>query len=247
MTDVVSEPDDTLVERVRKLLDKAVSTDNAHEADAFSAKAADLIARHRIDPSRLSERRGPGDELTVRQMVVGRGAYVRGRLALLGNVADSHDVRMVFQSTPGGTVAILAGRASDLDLVEVVYGSLHTQVAAQMAGLRGRTGAATQRERRSFLFGFADRIGEILQEARKNAESVAQQAPDRGEAMALVVRERRAQVDEFAAESWGRVRSASRPAGVTADGYVRGSDAANRADVGRPRLGGRGALGPGGR
>ena len=235
-----------LVERVRKLLDKAASTDNPHEAEAFSGKAADLIARHRIDPSRLTERRGPGDELTVRQVVVGRGAYVRGRLALLGNIADSHDVRMVFQSTPAGSVAILAGRTSDLDLVEVVYASLHNQVAAQMAGLRRGTGAATQRERRSFLFGFADRIGEILAESKTNAEAQARQAPDSGAAMALVVRERRHQVDEFAAQSWGRVRSASRPAGVAADGYGRGSDAANRADVGRRRLDGRHAIGPSG-
>jgi len=248
MTDVLSEADDaSLVERVRKLLDKAENTDNVHEAEAFSGKAAALIARHRIDPSRLTERPGPGDDLEVRQVVVGRGAYVRGRLALLGSVADHHDVRMVFQSTPGGTVAVLAGRTSDLDLVEVVYGSLHSQVAAQMAGLRRGTGAATQRERRSFLFGFADRIGEILNESRQRAEALAHEAPDRGTAMALVVRERREQVDEFAAESWGRVRSASRPAGVAADGYGRGSDAANRADVGRRRLDGRDAIGPGGR
>lgn len=242
---VVSEADHTLVERVRKLLDKAESTDNLHEAEAFAGKAADLIARHRIDPSRLAERPTSGDDLAVRQIVVGRGAYVRGRLALLGNIADSHDVRMVFQSTPGGSVAVLAGRTSDLDLVEVVYASLHAQVAAQMAALRRATGAATQRERRSFLFGFADRIGQILDESKQRAEAAAQQAPDSGAAMALMLRDRRERVDEFAAESWGRVRSASRPAKVAADGYVRGIDAAERADVGRPRLDGRGAIGPG--
>jgi hypothetical protein len=246
MTDVVSEADDTLVERVRKLLDKAESTDNAYEAEAFSAKAADLIARHRIDPARLDERAGPGDDLSIRQIAVGRGAYVRGRLNLLGCVAENHDVRMVFKSSPTGSVAILAGRTSDLDLVEVLYASLHTQVAAQMAGLRRGTGAATQRERRSFLFGFADRIGEILEESRTRAEAAAQSSSHGGAAMALVVRERREEVDEFATESWGRVRSASRPARVAPDGYGRGSDAAEHADVGRVRLSGRGAIGTGG-
>ena len=38
-----------LLGRVRKLLDKAEGTTNAHEADAFSRKAAELIAEHRID------------------------------------------------------------------------------------------------------------------------------------------------------------------------------------------------------
>ncbi len=43
-----------LLVRVRKLLDKAEATTNAHEADAFSRKAAELIAAHRIDPDRLA-------------------------------------------------------------------------------------------------------------------------------------------------------------------------------------------------
>ena len=33
-----------------------------------------------------------------------------------------------------------------------------------MAEIRSTTGAATQRQRRAFLFGFADRIGELLAE-----------------------------------------------------------------------------------
>lgn len=245
MTHELSEPEQSLVGRVRKLLDKAESTDNAHESEAFSAKAAALIARHRIDPARLTDRNPADDDLAVKEVVVGRGAYVRGRLGLLGNVADAHDVRMVFQATPAGSVALLAGRRQDLDLVEMMYASLHAQVASQMAVLRRGTGAATQRERRSFLFGFADRIGEVLVEAKAFAETEATQSPDGGAAMALVVRERAARVEEFAAESWGRVRSASRPQGVASGGYGRGSDAADRADVGRTRLGGPSAIGRG--
>ena len=128
MTSPLSEPDPSLVERVRKLLDKAARTDNQHESDTFARKAAELVARHRIDPERLAARPLP-DDLALVEVAVGRGAYVRGRISLLNHIADSHDVRMVFQATTTGTVATLAGRRDDLSIVEVMYASLHQQVA----------------------------------------------------------------------------------------------------------------------
>ena len=153
-----------MVSRVRKLMDKAAATSNAHEADAFSRKAAALIAQHRIDPDALAD--SETDELAVREIVLGRGAYVRARLALLMAVAEAHDARVVFASTPTGTVAYVAGHASDLELVEVMYTSLHAQAAAQMATERRSTPAATQRHRRSFLFGYADRVAKSFDEVR---------------------------------------------------------------------------------
>ena len=230
-------PDPTLVERVRKLLDKAARTDNTHESESFARKAAELIARHRIEPERLTRAERPAD-LALSEVTVGRGAYVRGRLALLGGIAEAHDVRMIYRSTPSGSVATLAGRRDDLSMVELVYHSLHRQAADQMSAIRRSTGASTQRHRRAFLFGFADRIGEILSAARADVESSASTAPSGPDvaATALVLRQRRERVDEFARTSWGRVRSAPRPSAVVADGYSRGGRAAERADVGRSRI-----------
>lgn len=245
MTSEVSQADRPLIERVRKLLDKADRTDSAHEAEAFAAKAADLVARHRISPEQLAQRDGDGGDLSIRELLVGRGAYVRGRLALLGHIAEAQDVRMVFQATSDGSVAFLAGRTVDLDVVELMYASLHSQVAGQMAGLRRSTGAATQRERRAFLFGFASRIGHLLAESVAAAKAESEKRADGGTSTSLAVRERRERVDGFADESWGRVRSAGRPAKLSPDGYFQGVDAADRADVGRTRLGGRSAIGRG--
>ncbi len=245
MTRQMTDADRPLIERVRKLLDKAARTDSAHEAEAFAAKAADLVARHRIDPEQLHQRGTRADDLAIRERPVGRGAYVRGRISLLGNIAEAHDVRMVFQATSTGSVAFLAGRSEDLDIVEVMYASLHAQVAHQMSGLRQSTGAATQRERRAFLFGFANRIGELLAESAATASTEARRRRDGGAGTALAVRERRERVDQFAEESWGRVRAAGRPARLSADGYSRGVDAAERADVGRTRLDARTAIGRG--
>lgn len=242
MTSELPQGNHSLVQRVRKLLDKAENTDNAHEAEAFAGKAADLIARHRIDPARLAERGDVSDDLALSELNVGRGAYVRGRIALLANIAEAHDVRMVYQSTPTGSVAFLAGRRSDLEIVKILYASLHSQVASQMATLRRSTGAATQRERRAFLFGFANRIGELLTESHGAAVRESQAAADGGAATALALRERRERVDEFADDAWGKVRNAARAAPLDTGGYQRGSNAAERADVGRTRLRGRAAI-----
>ncbi len=243
---VTESPDNDLLVRVRKLLDKAERTSNAHEADAFSRKAAELIAEHRIDPGRLGTI-DAGDELRVREIELGRGAYVRARLALLLAVADAHDVRVVFQARPNGTVAMAAGFRSDLDVVEVLYTSLHQQAAAQMAAVRRPTGAATQRFRRSYLFGFADRIGQLLGESKHRADERADHGvgvnAGRAAERALVTQGRTDRVEDFAATAFGRVRAARAPSAAQAGAWGAGAAAAGKADVGRTRLAGRRAIG----
>ncbi len=239
-------PNSDLVERVRKLLDKAERTANAHEADAFSRKAAELIARHRIDPDRLADLDERGD-LAVREIELGRGAYVRARLALLLAIANAHDVRVVFEARPTGTVALAAGFRADLDMVELLYSSLHQQAAAQMAGIRRGTGAATQRFRRSFLFGYAARLGEMLAESSRSAErhAHADGSADAAAERAVAVRSRDKRLDDFAAASFGRVRTARAPSAAQPGAYAAGRSAAAKADVGRVRLAARQGIGRG--
>jgi hypothetical protein len=230
-----------VLRKVRKLLAKAEATDNPLEAEAFSTKAATLIASHRIDPARLADD-GPADELMVRRLLIGRGAYVRARLALLQAVAEAHDAELVWQSGPDGATALLAGFASDLDAVAVLYESLHLQAAAQMAAVRRSTPAATQRWRRAFLFGFATRIREVLVAARHRAESAARESdgsrlPERPD--------RVAQVRTYAAAAFGRVVSAAAPSPASAAGWDHGHRAAAGVDIGRTRLAPRLALGRG--
>jgi hypothetical protein len=232
-----------LLVRVRKLLDKAEGTSNAHEADAFSRKAAQIIAAHRIDPARLVDI-DVSDDLRVREFELGRGAYVRARLSLLHAITEVHDVRVVFQSRPNGTVAMAAGYRSDLDVVEVLYNSLHQQAASQMAGERRGTPAATQRFRRSFLFGFAEKISQTLKDSQKAAAESSSAVDDSGR-HALAVLDRNARIEDFAATAFGRVRTARAPSAAQAGGWEAGSVAASQADVGRSRLSGRRGLGRG--
>jgi hypothetical protein len=243
----MSSIDPPLLERVRKLLAKAEKTDNPHEAEAFSAKAAELIALHRIEPAHLAA--AADERLELRRIPLGRGAYVRARLALLGRIAEAQDAEVVFQTGPEGMTAILAGFSGDLDVVELLFHSLHTQAASQMAAIRRRTPAATQRWRRAFLFGFATRVGELLLAARRDAAAAAAAGSGRvaTEPSNLPdVPGRADQVREFVAGSFDRVVAASKSAPAAAAGWQHGHRAAGRADLGRTRLGSRPAIGRGG-
>ena len=102
MTSRLSQPEPRVVDRVRKLMDKSARTENRHEAEAFAQKAAELVAEHRIDPERLAQ---PAEgALEVMEIAIGRGAYVRARLALLMGIAAVNDVHRVVRrrGDPGG-------------------------------------------------------------------------------------------------------------------------------------------------
>ena len=231
--------DTGLLTKVRKLLAMAERSPNSNEADAFSRKAAELIAAHRIDPERLQAE--ADDDLSVLEFELGRGAYVRGRLGLLQVIAEAHGCRVVFEARNRGTVAFVAGFRSDLGTTELLYNSLHTQAASRMGRERRATGAATQQWRRSFLFGFANQIRQMLDtsatEAQRHVHPASSTLP------ALRARDRR--VNEFTRQRWGRVSAARRPKPATATGWEAGRQAAARADLGRRRMGGLRAIGRG--
>jgi hypothetical protein len=231
-----------LIARVRKLLAMAEGTTNVNEADAFSRKAAELIAAHRIAPEQL--RAGHTGELGVLDVVLGRGAYVRGRLALLTAVARAQGCRVVFEQRVDGTVALVAGFRADRDTTELLYHSLHTQAAGRMATERRATPAATQQWRRSFLFGYASEIERMLAAAAESATAARAESHPSASAVP-VLRARERQVAEFARQQFGRVVSARRPKAALATGWDAGRRAAAVADLGRRRVGGLRAIGRG--
>jgi len=240
MTNPAITPTETaLVDKVRKLLAMAEGTSNPNEADAFSRKAAELIAEHRISPEQLHAS-GPG-EMAVDEIELGRGAYVRGRLALLQAIAEGHGCRVVFQARTAGTVAYVAGFRTDLDSVGMLYHSLHMQASSRMAAERRSTAAATQQFRRSFLFGYADEIRTML--AQTVQEATDRLHPSSAALPALRARERR--VEEFARQQFGSVVAARRAKSATPTGFLAGRRAAIAADLGRKRIIGLPALGRG--
>lgn len=144
----------TLV-KIRALLAKAESTDFVAEAEAFTAKAQDLMARHSIDETLLAA--GAGDRFDVRgRRVRIEQPYALEKATLLHVVASANRVRAIWNSF--ASTVTLVGLPTDVDQVDMLFTS--TLVQATRAMTRAEVSSAPFR--RAFLHAFAVRIGERL-------------------------------------------------------------------------------------
>jgi hypothetical protein len=156
---------DSVLQRVRALLAKAEATPFDAEAEAFTAKAQELIARYRIDHALLSARNLHDRETPLPRRVHVEDPYVTAKVVLLSRVADANDCRSVWPK-PLRYVELF-GFADDLDAVEELFTSLLVQVTAALrrSGSKRDTfgRSRTTAFRRAFLMAFAVRIGQRLQ------------------------------------------------------------------------------------
>lgn len=156
-----------VLEKVRHLLSKAESTSFPDEAEALTAKAQELLARHSIDramveASDLARRSGAA----VRRVWID-DPYVAAKAQLLHVVAMANRCRSVLTEPLG--LATIAGHGDDLDTVETLFTSLLVQATTQMTASGSRTDSTgrsrTRSFRQSFLVAFAIRIGHRLEAA----------------------------------------------------------------------------------
>lgn len=167
-----------MLARVRALLAKAESTGYPEEAEALTAKAQQLMARHSIDEALLSTGPDTSDGLTGIRLATDE-PYAPARALLIQEVSEANRCRSVWSDDLG--FATVLGYPADLEAVELLYTSLLVQATAAM--LQGRTRrqntGASRRTRsydQSFLHAFAQRIGERLRAATEEAgrEAVAE-------------------------------------------------------------------------
>ncbi len=237
------------LDTVRKLLAKADGAATPAEAEIYTAKAVELMARHGIDEALLAAGLGPGragrDEIATCHIPVA-DPYSAGKARLLAWTASALRCRAVLHEAAGGRVAAVTvlGFASDRVRVELLYTSLLLQASSQLAVLRPAwVGESVAAYRRSWLHGFAVRVHERLAaaEARAAAEREAGRAADGAAArsspsgpvpsVALVLADRAARVDQAYAEAFPQIGRA-RQARLSGSGYAAGTRAGARADLG---------------
>jgi hypothetical protein len=233
--------DDRVLRRIRGLLAKAESTGFPEEAEALAAKAQELMTRHAVDAALLDPGPAPtgGGAADARRVHV-RDPYVRAKMQVLTAVAGANDVRVVWYSGLG--IATLVGIRADVAAVELLFTSLLLQVAQALSAAEREVGrevrpqgwpSASRSFRRSFLLGYAHRIGERLQDARRRATTEA--AARHGVDLLPVLRSRQAAVEERVAELFPLLRTTRSRAALDAGGWSAGRQAAERADVGARR------------
>ncbi|MFD9333624.1 DUF2786 domain-containing protein [Streptomyces sp. NPDC060028] len=213
--------------RIRALLAKAEATTFPEEAEALSAKAQELMARHTVDEALLAASgKGPAQVPGACRIGV-EPPYEEAKAVLLDAVAGANRCRAVWNS--GFEFSTVVGFESDLEAVELLYTSLLVQGTAAMtraeAGQRAGGRKRTKTFRQSFLLAYASRLGQRLAET---AEHTAAEVPDN--LPALVARD--VAVTSRAQEMFPRTTTTRLRGATDLAGWEDGTAAADRAHVG---------------
>ncbi|MGI5212384.1 DUF2786 domain-containing protein [Plantactinospora sp. CA-290183] len=224
---------DAMLGKVRKLLAKAEDPAcTAAEAEAFTAKAAELIARYGVDRALLAAR-DPASDPVGDRVVELPAPYALDKAGLLAGVAAALRCRSVRRRDGNGFVVHLFGFASDLERVEVLFTSLLVQAAQGLAAAPVPAGEHPAAFRRSWLAGFAGAVAVRLRHTEEAAASAPPPTP--GPSVAVVLADRSARVERRLAETYPRLRTAA-PRRLVGGGLEQGAAAGHRADLGGTRL-----------
>lgn len=222
--------DARMLDRIRALLAKAESTTFAEEAETYTAKAQELMARYSIDAALLAAReRTPSEPGAVRLGI--DAPYEAGKSMLLGVVANANRCRAVWSKSLGFSTVI--GYPTDLDLVELLYTSLLVQATTAMTAegsKRDRYGRSSTRSfRQSFLTAYAERVGERLTGAARQAGEQAATEVGR-DALLPVLSARDDAVREKVEKVFPEVRYSTMSV-TNRQGWISGRAAADRASL----------------
>jgi hypothetical protein len=239
-----TEPSSSLLDRVRKLLAQAEGEGVTQpEAEAFTARAAELMARHGIDRAKLAADRPETDRPGSRVIDV-RNPWAKVRAHLLAGLAGAMRCQCVLLSVPAGQEGArvhVFGYASDLERTDILYTSLLLQMGrAFLPG--GRALAVPEGVRsvrawhRSWLLGYVTAVITRVQAAEARVTGAAKdETTAGGKSTALVLADRSVVIRRDLEEAYPvtrRTRITYSGRGYT-DGYAQGQ----RADIGNARLG----------
>lgn len=224
---------ENILNKVRALLAKAENASTDAERLAYTAKANEWMARHSIDAALLDAQQG-GTDTPIRKRFKITNPRGLAKAGLLMAIADSLRCKALRGNLRDGQVFVsVYGYPTDIERVEILYTSLLLQMANGLETAKAPYWADTRSFRRSWLIGFALRVGKRLAEIEQAAEDDT--TPTEGQSTALVLRDRSAAVDDLVKGNVPKIKKL-RSAPVDPDGYWAGADAADQADLGQTRM-----------
>ena len=233
---MVAEAPDRLLDRVRKLLAKAEADGTtAEEAQALTAKAAELMAKYGIDRALLAATKPETDKPDNRIVEI-YNPWARVQAHLLCGLAAALRCQCILLPARVGQRVHVFGYASDIERTDVLYTSVliqmwHGLVAAQVP-VRSDNPRAWHR---SWLLGYAAAVTAKVRAAERGAERAAEQHDGPASRTALVLADRSLVIRQNIAHAYPHTRKAR--VTYTGDGYGAGFAQGKRADIGTGRVG----------
>jgi hypothetical protein len=155
---------------VESLLQKAEAASFGEEAETFTAAAQTVLSRHSA-----AARPGRGVEPTINSRHFHIEApFASEKLLLLTSIAAANQARVAWHAKVG--IATVVGTTLSLNHTAILFQSLKVQAQHALGSTRQK-GKTTIAQRKSFLYGYAVRMGVRLALADRNG---ARQAADAG-------------------------------------------------------------------
>jgi len=204
----MTESDQTrYADKIAALLRKAESTPHPEEAESFFTKAAELMAKYRIDEAMLAQREGrKADDQYAEEEFVTIGIYRHALYWLDCYCLWAAGCELYEISRPGPRtldgkeykqtrVIVGAGFKSDLDSARMLATSLKLQAMraetswwdANEYRYEWDTKGNQHAARRGFMLAYAQGAWTIMKKANKEAEQAAQDEQGEGTSVALVL------------------------------------------------------------
>jgi Protein of unknown function (DUF2786) len=234
---LTTEASDRLLDRVRKLLAKAEADGvTPAEAQALTAKAAELMAKYGIDRALLAAARPETDQPSSRLVDI-YNPWARVQAHLLCGLAGAMRCQCILLPSGDGDQRVhIFGYASDIERADVLYtsvlvqmwhGLIATEVPGQVSSVRAW--------RRSWLLGFAAAVTARVQAAEDRAARIASDAGAGLTAKtALVLADRSMVIRRNVAAAYPETRTARLT--YTGSGYGAGYRKGQQADIGAGRV-----------
>ncbi len=223
--------DAPVLAKVRGLLAKAERTTFPEEAEALSAKAQQLIARHSINVALLD---APTDVPGGRRIYID-APYSKPKFTLLAGIGSANNCQCCWAEVVD--TATVVGHQADMRLTEVLFTSLLLQGTNAILAAGSQTnvwGEATTRSwRNSFWYGYAARIDQRLEDAAQSARA-EHQATTQGANLLPVLAARADQVQRVFEETFPDIRRISTSVS-NRDGLLAGHRFADKAELSADR------------
>jgi hypothetical protein len=230
--------ENALLGRVRKLLAKASAEGVTRaEAEALTAKAAELMAKYGIDRALLAATEPDTDHPADRKLNIDN-PWARIQAHLLCGLASAMRCQcVVLPRSGGGTRIHIFGFASDIERTEILYTSLLVQMWQGLAGADVPAWTRSPRAwRRSWLLGFVTSVVSRVRAAEQHAAAeVTQPQTPSGSRTALVLADRRQVIQRNISHAYPLTRKTR--VTYSGSGYGTGYAKGQQADLGSRHLG----------